>query len=122
MVDYRRQIALTGSTMAGKPFKVGRFAHTLRVRLMREHMGVDVDSIEEDQLMSRPPVADSDDIETWDPDHEQDRGDEGFNAGVTKIKRRTAGERMRRTVESGLSQGMLSRAFCASDYHLKSGY
>jgi phospholipase D1/2 len=91
--------------MAGKPFKVGRFAHTLRVRLMREHMGVDVDSIEEDQLMSRPPVADSDDIETWDPDHEQDRGEDGFNAGVTKIKRRTAGERMRRTVESGLAQG-----------------
>jgi len=69
-------------------------------------MGVDVDSIEEDQLMSRPPVADSDDIETWDPDHEQDRGEDGFNAGVTKIKRRTAGERMRQTVESGLSQGM----------------
>jgi phospholipase D1/2 len=57
--------------MAGRPFKVGRFAHTLRVRLMREHVGIDVDAIEEDQLMSRPPVADADDIETWDPDHEQ---------------------------------------------------
>jgi phospholipase D1/2 len=91
--------------MAGKPFKVGRFAHTLRVRLMREHMGVDVDSIEEDQLMSRPPVADADDIETWDPDHEQDRGDEEFQAGVTKIKRRTAGERFGRTIHSGLAQG-----------------
>jgi phospholipase D1/2 len=54
--------------------------------------------------MSRPPVADADDIETWDPDHEQDRGDEGHNAGVTTIKRRTAGERMRLTIESGVSQ------------------
>ena len=91
--------------MAGKPFKVGRFAHTLRVRLMREHMGVDVDSIEEDQLMSREPVADADDIETWDPDHEQDRGDEDFRSGVTSIKRRTAGERFGRTIHTGLQQG-----------------
>lgn len=32
------------SFMAGKPFKVARFAHTLRMRLMREHIGIDVDS------------------------------------------------------------------------------
>jgi len=31
--------------MGGEPFKVGRFAHTLRVRLMREHLGVDVDAL-----------------------------------------------------------------------------
>lgn len=91
--------------MAGKPFKVGRFAHTLRVRLMREHMGVDVDSIEEDQLMSRQPVADSDDIETWDPDHEQDRDGDEHRAGVTTIKRRTARERLMRTVNTGMGQG-----------------
>ena len=34
------------STMAGKPFSVGKFAHTLRLRLMREHLGVDVDHVE----------------------------------------------------------------------------
>lgn len=34
------------STMAGEPYKVGRFAHTLRVRMMREHVGVDVDHAE----------------------------------------------------------------------------
>ena len=38
--------------MAGRPFKVGRFAHTLRVRLMREHLGVDVDSLYEEDLMA----------------------------------------------------------------------
>ena len=36
------------STMANRPFKVGRFAHTLRVRLMREHVGVDDVSAETD--------------------------------------------------------------------------
>jgi len=37
--------------MAGKPFKVGSFAHTLRVRLMREHVGVDVDALTEEDLL-----------------------------------------------------------------------
>ena len=41
--------------MAGKPFKVGRFAHSLRVRLMREHLGIDVDGLSEDDLMSDQP-------------------------------------------------------------------
>jgi phospholipase D1/2 len=37
--------------MAGEPYKVGRFPHTLRMRLMREHLGVDVDAVaEEDRL------------------------------------------------------------------------
>ncbi|KAL4401075.1 Phospholipase D1 [Malassezia pachydermatis] len=34
------------STMAEKPYRVGRFPHSLRMRLMREHLGVDVDAIE----------------------------------------------------------------------------
>ncbi|TPX12237.1 uncharacterized protein E0L32_007123 [Thyridium curvatum] len=33
------------STMGGKPYQVGRFAHTLRLRLMREHLGLDTDEI-----------------------------------------------------------------------------
>jgi len=38
------------STMNGKPYLVGRFPHTLRMRLMREHLGLDVDEVmEEDQ-------------------------------------------------------------------------
>jgi phospholipase D1/2 len=40
------------SKMNGQPYLVGRFPHTLRVRLMREHLGLDVDKIMEDaQLM-----------------------------------------------------------------------
>ena len=92
---------LIDRTMAGKPFKVGRFAHTLRMRLMREHLGVDVDAIEEDQLMAREPLADGDEIETWDPDHEQD--DSGVGEGITSVKRRSARNRLAATVGSGLS-------------------
>ncbi|KAL9054275.1 MAG: hypothetical protein Q9162_004233 [Coniocarpon cinnabarinum] len=33
------------STMAGQPYKVSKFAHSLRMRLMREHLGLDVDGI-----------------------------------------------------------------------------
>ncbi|KAI5811737.1 hypothetical protein DFH27DRAFT_42727 [Peziza echinospora] len=33
------------STMAGQPYRVGKFAHSLRLRLMREHLGMDVDEI-----------------------------------------------------------------------------
>lgn len=34
------------SHMGGVSFSVGKFAHTLRLRLMREHLGVDVDQVE----------------------------------------------------------------------------
>lgn len=33
------------SFMGGEPFEVGEFPHSLRMRLMREHLGVDVDAI-----------------------------------------------------------------------------
>ncbi|SMY19257.1 unnamed protein product [Zymoseptoria tritici ST99CH_1A5] len=33
------------SKMAGSPYEVGEFPHTLRKRLMREHLGLDVDAI-----------------------------------------------------------------------------
>jgi len=36
--------------MGGTPFKVGRFAHSLRVRLMREHLGIDIDALDENEL------------------------------------------------------------------------
>ena len=36
--------------MGGRPFKVGRFAHPLRVRLMREHLGIDVDALDGEEF------------------------------------------------------------------------
>ncbi|KAK4240195.1 hypothetical protein C8A03DRAFT_31670 [Achaetomium macrosporum] len=44
-----RDTDLIWSTMAGRPYQVGRFAHTLRLRLMREHLGLDVDEIIEEE-------------------------------------------------------------------------
>ena len=41
-----RDTDMIDSTMAGQPYKVGRFAHTLRMRLMREHVGIDVDALD----------------------------------------------------------------------------
>lgn len=43
-----RDTEMLDSFMAGEPYKVGKFPHTLRMRLMREHLGVDVDCIAED--------------------------------------------------------------------------
>lgn len=63
-------------TMAGRPFNVGRFAHTLRVRLMREHLGVDVDAMEEDDLMASEPVKQEHEQDAWDPESEQEHGAE----------------------------------------------
>lgn len=34
------------TNMAGEPWKAGKFPHTLRCRLMREHLGIDVDIFE----------------------------------------------------------------------------
>ena len=44
-----RDTDMIWSTMAGRPYRVGRFAHTLRLRLMREHLGLDVDEILEEE-------------------------------------------------------------------------
>ncbi|KAF2278997.1 phospholipase D [Westerdykella ornata] len=47
-----RDTEMLDSYMAGEPYKVGKFPHTLRMRLMREHLGVDVDHIMEEEWQS----------------------------------------------------------------------
>jgi phospholipase D1/2 len=71
---------------------------------MREHVGVDVDALEEDQLISRKPLGAEDEIQKWDPDHEQNEGERG-TAGVTKVKAVKARTRLMATVETGVSSG-----------------
>ena len=46
-----RDTDMIWSTMGGEPYRVGRFAHTLRMRLMREHLGLDVDEITEQERL-----------------------------------------------------------------------
>lgn len=92
--------------MAGKPFKVGRFAHTLRVRLMREHIGVDVDAMDDEDLMANEPVKEAHEQEEWDPDAEQKHGQEGGVTRVAKSMQRTpAGQFFKDTVLDGIEQG-----------------
>ncbi|EJT98705.1 phospholipase D [Dacryopinax primogenitus] len=66
-----RDTDMIDGRMAGKPYRVGRFVHTLRVRLMREHLGIDVDAIYDDDLMANAPVRPADEIPKCEPVQEQ---------------------------------------------------
>ncbi|KAI1250812.1 hypothetical protein MGN70_007870 [Eutypa lata] len=57
-----RDTDMIWSTMAGEPYQVGRFPHTLRMRLMREHVGLDVDAITEEERESSPEMSFEDDM------------------------------------------------------------
>jgi phospholipase D1/2 len=59
-----RDTEVLDSYMAGQPYKVGKFPHTLRMRLMREHLGVDTDAIGEEEWMSQMDEADSNGFQT----------------------------------------------------------
>ncbi|KAH8710156.1 hypothetical protein GQ44DRAFT_714479 [Phaeosphaeriaceae sp. PMI808] len=54
-----RDTEVLDSYMAGQPYKVGKFPHTLRMRLMREHLGIDTDAIGEEEWASQMSDADS---------------------------------------------------------------
>lgn len=51
-----RDTDMLWSTMDGEPYLVGRFPHTLRMRLMREHIGVDVDEVMEEERLETEQV------------------------------------------------------------------
>lgn len=55
-----RDTEMIDSYMGGEPYKVGRFPHTLRMRLMREHLGINTDALEEDDRQSEQSDADAD--------------------------------------------------------------
>lgn len=104
--------------MAGKPYKVGRFAHSLRVRLMREHLGVDVDAMYEEDLMAASPVKAPHEIEEWDPEVEQERGKEH---GVTHIghgQRRSAAKSLARDTIDAIEQGQSTQS-CSTIFNVQ---
>ncbi|BFZ63974.1 Phospholipase D1 [Saitoella coloradoensis] len=74
-----RDTDLQESMMGGKPYLVGRFAHSLRMRLMREHLGVDVDAIEQEerQMDGLDKKATWQDVDEWHPDREEGIGGKG---------------------------------------------
>ncbi|KAI0647733.1 phospholipase D [Trametes meyenii] len=109
-----RDTDMLDCTMAGQPYKVGRFAHSLRVRLMREHLGVDVDALYEEDLMAPEPTKEPYEQEHWDPEGEQEFGIEGGVTHIGKHQQRTAmGSLLHDTVD-GLEQAMHGTAQAGS--------
>ncbi|KAI0669199.1 phospholipase D [Trametes maxima] len=109
-----RDTDMLDCTMAGQPYKVGRFAHSLRVRLMREHLGVDVDALYEEDLMAAEPSKEPYEQEHWDPEGEQEFGTEGGVTHIGKHQQRTAmGSLLHDTVD-GLEQAMHGTAEAGS--------
>ena len=54
-------------TMAGKPFMVGKFAHTLRMRLQMEHLGVNTDDFEQrTHMMDGMARGPTQEVKSWD--------------------------------------------------------
>lgn len=89
--------------MAGVPFKVGRFAHTLRVRLMREHVGVDVDALtDEDRVSPEDWSYHQQAQEQWDPNVEQESP--GRHVAVPTLERPT--HHTLHAVAHGVHEGM----------------
>lgn len=81
-----RDTDMIESTMAGLPFQVGRFAHTMRVHLMQEHLGVDTDAL---AARGGPQVAKATGTsapiyneEPWDPEGEQESGKESKRKNI----------------------------------------
>ena len=64
-----RDTDMINSTMNGEPYLVGRFPHTLRVRLMREHLGIDVDEVMESERRR----ADADIYRSSEGNHNSDQ-------------------------------------------------
>jgi phospholipase D1/2 len=85
--------------MDGKPFKVGRFAHSLRVRLMREHIGIDVDALDDEDTRAHNTTEGEHVANIWDPDMEQQHG-----FGSVPEKRHHA-ERVKDRVRDAVEQG-----------------
>ena len=56
-----RDTEMLPSYMGGEPYEVGRFPHTLRLRLMREHLGIDVDQLMEEEREAEFSEESSDD-------------------------------------------------------------
>ncbi|KXJ90863.1 hypothetical protein Micbo1qcDRAFT_163520 [Microdochium bolleyi] len=77
-----RDTDMIWSTMGGEPFRVGRFAHTLRMRLMREHLGLDVDEITEEERMAEMSAQAQYEEEMSQIYSEDDQGGETSAAGA----------------------------------------
>ncbi len=129
-----RDTDMIDSTMAGKPYKVGRFPHTLRVRLMQEHLGIDVDNLHETDSSDGESEAGSQDdsedsdvsqrvldegVGEWDPDEEQTHVDDEDHHAQTIIGNRTTMDQYSRTVGQALENANPSKVASAAMESMK---
>ncbi|CAL5866605.1 uncharacterized protein PFLUO_LOCUS814 [Penicillium psychrofluorescens] len=70
------------STMNGKPYLVGRFPHTLRMRLMREHLGIDVDELMEHDFATEEELRKIEVDEDSRPANDQSRERRGSESSM----------------------------------------
>lgn len=85
-----RDTDMIWSTMAGKPYQVGRFAHTLRMRLMREHIGMDVDEITEEErqeALSADERFEADMARMYEEEGEEPVAESSANGGMGHLTR-----------------------------------
>ena len=75
-----RDTDMLHSTMNGASYLVGRFAHTLRMRLMREHLGLDVDEVMGDEQQATQTMEDE--------NLERSDDNKGLDASEQETKRR----------------------------------
>lgn len=73
-----RDTDMLWSTMNGEPYLVGRFPHTLRMRLMREHLGIDVDEVMEEERLEKEEEA-----RKWEEDMDGFHGESKVSPGPT---------------------------------------
>ncbi|KAI0386781.1 phospholipase D [Hypomontagnella monticulosa] len=107
------------STMAGKPYQVGRFAHTLRMRLMREHLGLDVDEITEEERqaeLSAEARFEADMGQIYGDDDESPPAESSAHAGPSTLFHRGASYNHDATAEDrGRASSLSSSADSSSD-------
>ncbi|KAL8862718.1 MAG: hypothetical protein Q9178_001216 [Gyalolechia marmorata] len=70
-----RDTSMVSSTMNEQPYQVGRFAHGLRMRLMREHLGIDVDQVMETEKQDETFEQDMDEVYNSKVSHPFSRSD-----------------------------------------------
>lgn len=82
---------------------------------MREHLGVDVDAMYNEDLMANQPVKETHDVQKWDPDKE-----ERFETGETsKVKTSTVIGRAEVSVRDPLTQSKCSFFRCLFKISIK---
>ena len=72
-----RDTDMIWSTMNSQPYLVGRFPHTLRMHLMREHLGVDVDEVAENERQDEERSQ----ADQWERDMDAFHDEENSRAG-----------------------------------------